>query len=1615
MAREHAPLFAFNRGVVSPLALSRVDLKRMALSATTQTNWMPRDLGSMMLRPGFEYIDSTYNNAAARHLPFIYAQDDTALIELTDGAMRVRVDDEVIERDSVGTLIRGGDFAADVTHWDKQADPGTLPQGTGLCVAWSPDGQLLAVGDGTSGFLRVYWAAAGTFSALSFPSVALPGQVNGVAFSPDSQFMGVAFSASPYFRVYAITGTGGSAVFTALADPATPPTGNANGIAFSSSSTAVTVVHATSPFISVYSIAGMGVSAALTFVATPVAGGRPASTGRGVSYSANGQYLAVAHDTTPFVTIYSISGDTYTKLADPSSLPAGAGFGVTFSRDTSYLAVAHTTTPFVTVYAIATTTFTKLVDPVSLPGGNGKGVGFSTDNQFLSVAHATTPFVTNYALNFGASAGLTTLVKETNPGTLPAGQGNGARFSPDNRWLAVAHTTTPFVTIYEAYQWLDLDAAGAASTYQSPGAPVPTVGPVTLAGSDSGWSPVTIRHVIDAGQVLVSGSSVQLVFKASGAGVFAPTKVYIGHVGGGADPYDFEFATQVTFNSGSAGFSISAGATITSDIISFGLDATRDLVVSYYMPTDDGMATTTGLTGWSTYHKLGDDASTTDASGYTDYTPSRTSLGLQAIYVANPVSDSATLSMVGTGYLQAKRVQAVSVTNADKTLRHGLSVTVSRGVVVLRVGSFFGADDIVAEVSLTEGRHSIGFVPNNNVFFVEVSSTTKYATLLDSCTIELAGAMVVTSPYSQSELDEVQFDQSGDVIYLARNGKQNYKIERHAPESWSIVKYLPEDGPFRVENTNSLITMAPAALSGDTTITSSRDFFKSTMVGALLRIKSVGQTVTAAVTAQNVFTSYIKVTGVGTDRDITVTRTGTWSATVTLQRSLTEPGAWTDATTYTTNATVTFNDGLDNQVVYYRIGVKTGGFTSGTANLTLAYASGGLVGVARITGYTNTKSVSAAVLKDFGSTTASEVWAEGAWSDRRGWPSAVCIYDGRLFWAGKDRIIGSVSDAYESFDPDTEGDAGPISRSIGSGPVARVNWMLPLQRLLLGTDGGVFSVKASSFDDPLTPTNFNVKRISKKGVARLPAVEIDSGGVFVRRGGVGVHELAYNSDIYDYEAGGVTDLAPEICSPGAVRVAMQTQPDTRIHFVLDDGTAAVLIYNPLEDVRCWIKVETDGLIEDVVVLPGTLEDQVYYVVARTLTGSGTSHGVGGRVRYLEKWALESECAGGTLNKNADSFAELVPTTPTTISSITMGANMTVGDPGFDSSGAWTQGAGWSVSGSKGVATASSATIFRSVTSGLTNLAWYNVTYTVVVTSGSVAVSLGLGTPGTSRTVSGTYTETIQSGNVGSNRITFTGTAFTGTVDDAVLSSVMTVSAPGNTLANGEVVLADDIVWAVMPGVLNGNYYTVKNNSAGVLQLATNNISLDGTTTGTYVSGGTLASTTVTGFSHLIDKPVVVWADGKCLKDSSGEIETFTVDSTGSIALANDGTPYAAATGVVGLGYDAIFESSKMAYAASLGTALGQVKKITGLTLILANTHARGIKYGVTGTRPLQLYGLPVKEGKAIDPDYIWTEYDNKMWSLDGVWETDSRLYLKASAPRPATVTAAIVGVATNDH
>lgn len=1099
------------------------------------------------------------------------------------------------------------------------------------------------------------------------------------------------------------------------------------------------------------------------------------------------------------------------------------------------------------------------------------------------------------------------------------------------------------------------------------------------------------------------------------------------------------------------------------------------------------------------------------------------------------------MELLGNGTAMARRYQGVSVAAGDAGVEHAVHISVARGPVLLSVGSSIAGDDYIRETELGTGEHSLAFTPSST-FYVTLFSRLDRIVLVDSATIESAGAMSVTTPWLTADLRRIRWDQSADVLFVACKGYQQRRIERRAARSWSVVLYQPTDGPFRAENVGP-ITITPSGLTGNITLAASQPLFKSTQVGALFRLTSEGQAVSEDVTAEDVFSDEIRVTNVGESRRFTITRAGTWSATVTLQRSIGEVGLWEDVEQYTTNDSITYADELDNQIVYYRIGVKTGDFTSGTAELALFYPLGSITGVVRVTAFTNSTTVSAEVLSELGGTEATDVWSEGAWSDYRGWPTTVVLAEGRLWWMGKNGVVGSISDAYESFDQDFEGDAGPINRTIGSGPVDDIQWAAAVRRLLVGAEGAEMTLRSSALDEPLTPTNFNIKDVSSQGSAEVPAVKVDNRVIFVQRSGTRVYELGYALDSGDYDIGDLTAIVPEIGSPGIVAIAIQRQPDTRLHCLRADGTVALAVIDRKEEVLAWEEIETDGEIEDIVILPGVGEDVVYYVVNRALGSSGvitltittvgsgysapptlsfsggggsnaagsvtlklvsvsvaaagsgylvndivplfdgiygtiasvlvTSVGGGGEVlgvsinaagsyseapgspalteggtgtgleltvswglgevtivsnggaydsaptvtlngdgaggaivatvatatlsgHYLEKWALESECRGGTLNKQADSFI------------VSSGTSILVGG-GFVSALSALSGSGYtaapSLSFSGGGGAGAAATV------GLKLIDVVPAAFGSGYARGNVLTVNG-----------GTYTrpakvqvlETWGSGFILSLAIVDEG-------DYSVLPHLgwAFVGVPSVSGGSGSGAflwcswgLSDPVITNQGAGYTSPPVVTVSAVPLAIGNISSNAPGIAGTVTAslTALTTSTPAlGSNISGLSHLEGREVVVWADGRDLspEDENGVQQTYTVTG-GQVSLDED-----VATAVVGLPYTGQWKSTKLSQVVEEGqvTGLCATKRIARVGFVLVDTHHKGLKFGPDFEH---LDNLPGAEDElVVTEDTVWEHYDQEPISFPGESDTDARLCLQAQAPRPCTVLAVVIPMESN--
>jgi WD40 repeat protein len=158
----------------------------------------------------------------------------------------------------------------------------------------------------------------------------------------------------------------------------------------------------------------------------------------------NPAFLAVAHETSPYLSIYRHKQNGLSKMSNPADLPDGDGLNVDFTNDGAYLAVNMTASPYVAIYKRNNSKFTRLADPAVLPPSGGHGIDFSSNGLYLALGCNATPYLAMYKRNGDTFTNLNAYFNVMPPDSVKA-----VRWSPDNVYFAVAHQGAPYVSVYK--------------------------------------------------------------------------------------------------------------------------------------------------------------------------------------------------------------------------------------------------------------------------------------------------------------------------------------------------------------------------------------------------------------------------------------------------------------------------------------------------------------------------------------------------------------------------------------------------------------------------------------------------------------------------------------------------------------------------------------------------------------------------------------------------------------------------------------------------------------------------------------------------------------------------------------------------------------------------------------------------------------------------------------------------------------------------------------------------------------------------------------------------------------------------------------------------------------
>lgn len=599
----------------------------------------------------------------------------------------------------------------------------------------------------------------------------------------------------------------------------------------------------------------------------------------------------------------------------------------------------------------------------------------------------------------------------------------------------------------------------------------------------------------------------------------------------------------------------------------------------------------------------------------------------------------------------------MQLTASDPSTVHTLHVTVARSWVEIAIGTASGDGDItrdafgMSRLRLQPGEHLLSFTPGVAGPYLEFSRAVEGKAAISAIYFADEGDLVLETPWTEEAMWSLRSAQSRSYRWLWHGSYAPRALVRYANDSWGLISWLVDDGPFVTGDPTVELSLS-AVVGTDVVLSATRPIFDERHVGGLFQLTHAGQFQTRTVSGADQFTESVRVSGVSdenlkkstsqqpsglpftfgmgtgllghvfrrggsatvvaaaTERTINIAATGTFVATIVLQRSVGEEGNWTDVPgkSWTAPFSESFDDGFDNAVVFYRLGVKSGAYTSGSPALALQYASGETTGVIRVTEFTDDQTLVGDVVAHFGDVSATRAWAEGAWSDFRGWPAAGDVFDGRLWLGSAISIWASMADNFAAFsvgELDTDG----VSRLLTIGDASPIRWIKGSLRLLLGTDNdaadidpvlvgepGAVQVRSTALDEPLTPANMSARQQS------LKVVFVDSSGARLRR-------MQYDIETGSMSTENLNRLNDEIgfLGGGFVDLAAQMRPLSRCWAPRVDGEVACLTLAEAESIVGWSRYVCAGYAESVSVTPGVRaadydQDFAHMVVRRTVDG-----------------------------------------------------------------------------------------------------------------------------------------------------------------------------------------------------------------------------------------------------------------------------------------------------------------------------------------------------------------------------------------------------------------------------
>ena len=202
-------------------------------------------------------------------------------------------------------------------------------------------------------------------------------------------------------------------------------------------------------------------------------------------------------------------------------------------------------------------------------------------------------------------------------------------------------------------------------------------------------------------------------------------------------------------------------------------------------------------------------------------------------------------------------------------------------------------------------------------------------------------------------------------------------------------------------------------------------------------------------------------------------------------------------------------------------------------------------------------------------------WSLGAFGAVVGYPSALCIYEERLYLAGgpnPSTFYGSAINDWGNFALGAT-ETSAVAFNIASDNLALIRWMTPFYgNFVIGTNVGVWAASNNSTTKTVIsavnpPT---LKKVTPDGACSLVPAEVDGSLVFVTADRKTVKGISIDSYTTVFSSTDLTLLYPEVAGDSSISaMAVCRTPYPVVWFLLDNDDMRTLTINKAQGVLGW--------------------------------------------------------------------------------------------------------------------------------------------------------------------------------------------------------------------------------------------------------------------------------------------------------------------------------------------------------------------------------------------------------------------------------------------------------------